>query len=111
MHVTPFHLAIIAQKADIVLLMLQSIVQSSNSPLDYIKRLLQKQTKVDFTKGTPDTYILDDRTLDQINAIHLAARYHAQSLLVIIRFLRDHDMLEVRVMPVVEIHFEAGKNQ
>ena len=84
--------------------MLQSIVHFSNSPLDSFKRLLQKKTKMDFTKGTPDTYVLDDRTLDQINAFHLAARYHAQSLLVIIRFLRDHDILEGSVVTVVEFH-------
>ena len=94
MHVTPFQLAIIAQKADIVYIMLQSMVQFTNFPLESIKRLLQKKTKMDFTKGDPDTYVLDDRTLDQINSFHLAARFHAQSLLVIVRFLRDHDMLE-----------------
>ena len=33
-------------------------------------------------------------TIDGVNAFHLAARFHAQSLITIVKFLRQNDILE-----------------
>ena len=61
---------------------------------DQLKKLLSDTTSVKFGSGTPDEYDPDDCTLDGINAIHLAARFHAKSLLVIVNFLRQNKFLE-----------------
>ena len=75
--------------------MLQSVTQFSNTPVESIKKLLGKKTKIIFAKSqSPDNYFKDDRTLDGINSFHLAARFHAQSLLAIVKFLRDHEILD-----------------
>ena len=58
-----------------------------------IEKLLGTVTEVKFTRGHPDAYFEDDRTLDGINSIHLAGRFHAESLFVIMRFLRDEKMM------------------
>ena len=102
MYVTPFHLAIIAQHADIAYVMLEATLQYSRTPVESFKKLLGMKTKINFARGPPETYIIDDRILDGINSFHLAARFHSQSLLTILRFLRDNDMLEP-VLPLLEV--------
>ena len=102
MYVTPFHLAIIAQQAEVVYVMLEATLQFANSPAEAFKKLLEMKTKINFARGSPETYFKDDRTLDEINSFHLAARIHPQSLLIIVRFLRDKDMLEP-VLPLLQV--------
>ena len=100
MFVTPFHLAIIAQQADIIECMLNYILEFSEKPVEDTKAILAKKTKVAFAKEAT-LYFKDDKTMDGINAFHLAGRFHAQSLLVMMRFLRDNDLLEP-VTPLLE---------
>ena len=47
-------------------------------------------------------YFFSDQSMDGINAIHLAAMFHAKSLMIIIRLLRSLELLE----PMKDI-FEA----
>ena len=59
-----------------------------------MRQILSDTTKVKLGSGTPDEYNHNDCTLNGINAIHMAARFHAKSLLVIVRFLQEYDFLE-----------------
>ena len=102
MFVTPFHLAIISQEPRIVECMIEAIKKHSKAPIASLTNLLSMKTEVEFAKGFPDTYCSDDRSLDGINAFHLAARFHGQSFLIIIRFLRDNNILET-LQPFLQI--------
>ena len=94
-----FKTAILARQAEVVSLMLETIVDSENPKelirlIEQMRELLRKQTKVNFNKGDPKEYFKDDRIMDGINAIHLAARYHTQSLLLIVQVLHDTEIFE-----------------
>ena len=71
MHVTPFHVAIIAQQAEVTYVMLKATHQFSKTPVESFKKLLEMKTKINFARGSPETYLKDDRTLDGINSFHL----------------------------------------
>ena len=83
---TPFHLAIISQQTNVVTVMLQFARKT-------IKTTLDMKTKVFFATNDPSDYHKEDKTMDGINAFHLAGRFHAHSLLVILTFLRDIKLL------------------
>ena len=87
-YMTPFHLAIISQQTNVVTLMLNFARRS-------IRTTLEKKTKVFFATNDPSDYHDEDKTMDRINAFHLAGRFHAHSLLVILTFLRDAKILEM----------------
>ena len=74
--------------------MLETIFKFSKTPIASIIKLLSAKTEVRFAKGPPETYFIDDRSLDGINAFHLASRFHGQSLFVIVKFLREENLLE-----------------
>ena len=105
MWMSPFHLAIVARQAEVVQLILKHLqircfllpANNNDNPEKNLKKkllkLLSETTKVKFTNGTKDDYDRNDCTLDGINSVHLAARFHAKSLLVIMRFLKDFDLL------------------
>ena len=86
LYMTPFHLAIISQQPSVV----QVMLERSKS----IKIALGMKTKVIFATSDPLDYSKEDRTMDGINAFHLAGRFHAHSLALILRFLRDIKMLD-----------------
>ena len=85
-YMTPFHLAIISQQSNVVTVMLQFARKT-------IKTTLDIRTKVFFATNDPSDYHKEDKTMDGINAFHLAGRFHAHSLLVILTFLRDIKLL------------------
>ena len=86
-YMTPFHLAIISQQSAVVQVMLE---QSKS----LLKSTLGTKTKVVFATADPLDYSKEDRTMDGINAFHLAGRFHAHSLALILRFLRDIKLLD-----------------
>ena len=106
MFVTPFHLAIISPEPKIVKCMVEAIKKHSKAPIASLTNLLSMKTKVEFAKGFPDTYCSDDRSLDGINAFHLAARFHGQSFLIIVKFLRNNNKLETfqHLLQICDVH-------
>ena len=89
LEVTPFHLAILAQDGLLVQLILDKMY---NFKVDGIRNLLEAKTCVKFGDDQ-NNYIKEDQALHQINCLHLAGRYHPGSLLIIFRFLRQHDLI------------------
>ena len=105
--VTPFHLAILARQAEIIQTMLEFIllIGDYEDDLDQEKMILKlfsQTTKVEFLNGEPETYFKDDQIMDGINSIHLAARYHAQSLLLMVQLVYDVIGLGSSVMAIFE---------
>lgn len=92
MNVTPFHLAILAQQTKIVQCILEMVL--NHSSIETIRKLLGAKTVVSFALDDPKQYLSEDASMDGNNAFHLAARFHCMSLLVMIRSLRDHDILD-----------------
>ena len=95
-----FHLAIIAKQANIVKAILQFIMNcvcpnDEIGQMKILKKILSDTTKITFSNGISDEYLNDDCILDGINAIHLAARFHVQSLFEIVNLLRGNDVLHI----------------
>jgi hypothetical protein len=78
----------------VVLVMLEGLLKHTKTPIETFAKLLAMKTEVTFARGSPFDYIFEDMNLDGVNAFHLAARFHAQSLLTIVKFLRQNDILE-----------------
>ena len=57
---------------------------------------------MEFLNGEPEMYFKDDQIMDGINSIHLAARYHAQSLLLMVQLVYDVIGLGSSVMAIFE---------
>ena len=74
--------------------MLEGLLKYTKTPIETFAKLLATKTEVTFARGSPFSYIFEDMNLDGVNAFHLAARFHAQSLLTIVKFLRQNDILE-----------------
>ena len=85
---TPFHFAILAHQSEIVKMMLNFASHDAG----LVKEILSAKTKVQFT-GDMGKYYKDDLTTDGVNAIHLATKFHVESLLLIIQFLYSKDLL------------------
>ena len=94
MFVSPFQLAILAQQAKVVLVMLEGLLKYTKTPIETFAKLLAMKTEVSFARGSPFSYVFEDMNLDGVKSFHLAARFHAQSLLTIVKFLRNNDILE-----------------
>ena len=97
---TLFHLAIIAKQANIVKAILQFIMNcvcpnDEIEQMEILKTILSDTTKIAFSNDISDEYLNDDCNLDGINAIHLAARFHTQSLFEIVNLLRENDLLHI----------------
>lgn len=101
MYLTPFHLAIISQQDNVVSTMLDFVI-NSEYPAESLKKLLSVKTSLKFANGDPDSYFKDDRTLDGINAFHLAGRFHCQSLVAIVKVLRDQDLID-SVLDLIQV--------
>ena len=84
---SPFHLAIISQNAEVVIVMLENAKKT-------LRKTLGMKTKVIFATGDSTDYNKDDKTMDGINSFHLAGRFHAHSLALILSFLRDTNQLD-----------------
>ena len=74
--------------------MLEGLLKYTKTPIETFAKLLAMKTEVSFARGSPFSYVFEDMNLDGVNAFHLAARFHAQSLITIVKFLRDNDILE-----------------
>jgi hypothetical protein len=93
MSVTPFQLAIIAMKGSVVDQMLEAVMASAKNPHAFLRMILSSKSKMTYVCGL-SSYCKDDRVLDGINAFHLAAKYHAPSLLSIIQLLQQEDLVD-----------------
>ena len=81
--VRPFQYAILAHQTSMVQMMLDF---ASEKDTTLLKRMITMTTNVEF-RGQLKLYFKDDISLNGINAIHLATKFHIKSLILIIQCL------------------------
>ena len=94
MVVFPLHLAILAKQDEIVRTILNHVVNTSNNHTEAVKNALAVRTEIQFPGESPEMFSETDRMLDGMNSIHIATKYHAQSLHAIIQLLIQEDLID-----------------
>ena len=87
---TPFHCAIISRRVEIVQLFLEKILEIRHEKPELLRQVLEYRVKVDYNNHPMNLFDKDDRSLDGMNAIHLAARFDHFSMIEIIRAIKLH---------------------
>ena len=87
---TPFHLAIMSRRAECVRLFLEKIVDLKEEKPELLYQVLEKEVEIDYGCLPQNLFDKDDRSLDGMNAIHLAARFDSLSMVEISEILKDH---------------------
>ena len=87
LRLTPLHYAILCSEISMVKMMLE-FASETQTLLHSISMI----TIIEFI-GTIKDYYKDDVSLDGVNAIHLATRFHAKSLLLIIQYLLKNNLM------------------
>ena len=93
MDVTPLQLAVILRRDKIVRLMLQSVTTRDNEEgRSLLKKMMQgSKTVVHFKEGDLSNYRYSDRMMHGSTAFHLAARFDAESLKLLLNEIKDHE--------------------
>lgn len=94
MVVFPLHLAILAKQDDIVRIILNHALNKNNNPIEAVKKTLAVRTEIQFPQESPEMFSEADRMLDGMNPMHIATKYHSQSLQAIIQFLIEEDLMD-----------------
>jgi len=98
--VSPLHLAIISKQKS----SLEVILQEGTTALSQFPQNIEKQKcdqffgakiKVTFPSGDETLYEDEERMLDGMNILHLAAKYYPEGLETILSFARNYDGLKV----------------
>jgi hypothetical protein len=98
--VSPLHLAIISKQK----LSLEVILQEGTAALSQFPQNIEKQKmyqlfgakiKVTFPSGDGTLYEDEERMMDGMNILHLAAKYYPEGLEAILSFARNYDGLKV----------------
>lgn len=96
---TPFQLAIISTREEIVRLFLSKILESKNENLGLLTQILEHKIKIDYNNQVINMFDKDERSLDGMNSIHLAARFDHLCLNEIMRTMKlemsDQSILEL----------------
>ena len=88
---TRFQLAIISQREDLVKNVFEGLKQSSKSLEADTRWLLSVKTRLDLRVET-SLYHEQDKSLDALNALHVAVKFHSQSLRLIRSFVQANDI-------------------
>ena len=94
MKLFPIHLAILAKQNKIVKILLNHAWRRNNISGDNAKKMLTLRTEISFPQNNPQIFHEDDRMLDGMNPLHVAAKYHSKSLYTIIQFLIQEDLID-----------------
>ena len=98
--VTPFHYAILSHQTSMVQMMLEFASKTKT----FLKRMIAMTTKVEFC-GKKEDYYKDDISLDGINAIHLATKFHVKSLFLIIQCLLENNLMGEECVLQLQVPF------
>ena len=82
----PLQLAIVINQEEVITVILKHIIKPSDAgeKMELLKEQLGHKARINFPCGIDkSTYDKDDRSLDGMNAFHLAAKYYPEGLQVI----------------------------
>ena len=87
----PLQLAIVAQQGDIIKAILRPIIAQNDADaiISLLTAYLGHRARIDFPTEDTERFDKDDRSLDGMNAFHLAAKYFPLGLEVIFKTLND----------------------
>ena len=97
---TPFQLAIISAREKIVRLFLNKILELIDEKPGLLAQLIEHKIKIDYNNQLINMFDKDDRSLDGMNSIHLAARFDHSCLNEIIETMKLH-MSEETVLQLI----------
>ena len=97
---TPFQLAIISTREKIVRLFLNKILELKNKKPGLLAQLLEQKIEIDYNNQLINMFDKDDRSLDGMNSIHLAARFDHLCLNEIIETMKLH-MSEETILQLI----------
>ena len=100
MTVTLFHLAIISKQPGCVKIFMKQFVKELNESIkmcdhnecsgtSMMEKVLRAKVEIDFHDEDMNSFDKDDRSLDGMTALHLAAKNDPDSLFVILRCLKE----------------------
>ena len=87
---TPFQLAIICRREEIVRLFLNKILELKKEKPSLLKQVLEQNVKIDYNNLQINMFDKDHRSLDGMNSLHLAARLDHLCLNEIIGTMKLH---------------------
>ena len=100
----PLQLAVVVQKEEVVTVILKHIIASNNAEeiMELLKDQLGHKATIVFPDGI-DVRIFDkdDRSLDGMNAFHLAAKYYPEGLQVIFETLSNENGFYSNILPLL----------
>ena len=104
MTVTAFHLAVMSNQRKVVRVMLQHVanIGEEEECSNALVQVLGTKTSVVFTGGEAITYDKDDRSLDGMNAFHLASKYDPKAIEVIFDILSTSHVTYSEVLELLE---------
>ena len=97
---TPFQLAIISTREEIVRLFLNKVLELIDEKPGLLAQLIEHKIKIDYNNQLINMFDKDDRSLDGMNSIHLAARFDHLCLNEIIETMNLH-MSEETVLQLI----------
>ena len=100
----PLQLAIVTGREEVITVILKHIIESNNAEqiMVLLKEQLGHKATINFPCGIDEsTYDKDDRSLDGMNAFHLAAKYYPEGLQVIFDTLADEDGFYSNILPLL----------
>ena len=89
MEVSPLQLAVILKKEEIVQLLLLKLMSDAEEPASILKKVIKNSKSTVRFKEDLFNYKEFDRMLDGSSAFDLAARFHAESLRILIYHIKD----------------------
>ena len=102
--VTPLHLAIISKQTNVIQGIIEGIVSKSCEYIDEadeddrklkvsnaLQEELQRSVELQFY-DSQDTYDKEDRSINGMNAIHLACKYHPKAIQIMFDILKKEDV-------------------
>ena len=87
---TPFHLAIISRRVEMVQLFLEKIVETKDEKPELLLQVLECKVGINYNDHQINMFDKDSRSLDGMNSIHLAARFDHYSMNEITRAMKLH---------------------
>ena len=98
------HLAVMSNQRKVLRVMLQHVanIEEEEECSNALVQVLGTKTSVVFTGGEAITYDKDDRSLDGMNAFHLASKYDPKAIEVIFDILSTSHVTYSEVLELLE---------
>ena len=100
---SPLQVAIVSRQAEIIKVLLGFVtkIEEAEECIQALEQLLGRKVTIIFTAES-STYDKDDRSLDGMNAFHLAAKYYPDALEIIFDILRQDNATYTKILDLLQ---------